>query len=184
MQLFLKILFASLFFIFSTGATYVLIRFFNKIVSADPDSDVIQADIEDIPHFDKKTTTGMKAVVLCSPEKEFDFKKFNYIGQKDCNIFKNFYDSAVLCPTVCFGFGSCIQSCPENAIYIKNHTATISPFCTGCGNCVESCPNKIIKLFPINQNDIVLCTNENPLYNNCSKCKNKCAENLNPEANE
>ena len=181
MQLFLKILFASLFFIVSTAATYVLIKFFNKIVHADEDSDVIQNDIENIPHFDKKKSTEMRAVVLCSPDKVFDFKKFNYIGQKDCNIFKNFYDNSVLCPTSCFGYGSCIQSCPENAIYIKNNTATINSFCTGCGNCVDSCPNKIIRLFPISQNDIVLCTNENPLYNNCSKCKNKCAEQLNPE---
>ena len=186
--MFLKILFICLFFIFSTAAVYALVRFYNKILKVNKDSDIIQEDIEKVPEIQKFQSLTKRAVVLCSSNKIFDFKKYDYIGQKDCFLFQKFYDSPYLCPVQCFGFGSCVASCPENAIIIQKNTATITKFCTGCGKCLTSCPTNCIRLYSLKEypdiSKIDLCANEDSSYKNCSVCKAKFSEQLVNNTNE
>lgn len=40
----------------------------------------------------------------------------------------------------CTGCGACIESCPVNAITIKDNKAEISDSCLECGVCVNQCP--------------------------------------------
>ena len=175
--MFLKILFICLFFIFATAAVYALVRFYNVILKTDKDMDIIQEDMEKSPVIVKEDVSMMKAAVLCSPNKTFDFKKFDYKGQKDCFLFKKLYDSAVLCSVQCFGFGSCRSFCPENAIIIKNNTALVTNLCIGCGKCIEHCPTNCIKLFPLenypSEKTYEFCANDDFSCKNCSVCRNR-----------
>ena len=61
----------------------------------------------------------------------------------------------------CVGCGSCISSCPVNAISMENDKATISQDkCTFCGKCFSACPQEIIR--PNSGN--LLLRGENPRH--------------------
>ena len=55
-------------------------------------------------------------------------------------------EKAYVIPELCDGCGICIETCPANAITMKNGKAKIDPFmCTGCGACVPVCPKNAIE---------------------------------------
>lgn len=169
----LKILFVCLFFILSTASVYVLVRFYNDILKTSNEIDIMKEDFDNLPTKKPVEISTMKAAVLCSPNKKFDYKKYDYKGQKDCILFKKFYDNPTLCSFQCLGFGTCRNFCSENAILIKNNTAVVTSLCIGCGKCVDVCPMHCIKLFPISEypekNSLDLCSNEELSFDNCSR---------------
>jgi Fe-S-cluster-containing hydrogenase component 2 len=46
----------------------------------------------------------------------------------------------------CTGCGVCKDTCPVDAIEIKNAKAVISDSCLDCGACVPACPQKALTL--------------------------------------
>ena len=55
-------------------------------------------------------------------------------------------EKAYVIPELCDGCRICIETCPANAITMKNGKAKIDPFmCTGCGACVPVCPKNAIE---------------------------------------
>ena len=46
----------------------------------------------------------------------------------------------------CTGCGNCIESCPYEAMELKNDKAIVLPNCNLCGLCVENCPVEAISL--------------------------------------
>jgi len=55
-------------------------------------------------------------------------------------------EKAYVIPELCDGCRICIETCPANAITMKNGKAKIDPFmCTGCGACVPVCPKSAIE---------------------------------------
>ena len=46
----------------------------------------------------------------------------------------------------CDGCGSCIESCPVEAIKIENDKAVINEECVDCGACLSACPKEAISL--------------------------------------
>ena len=45
----------------------------------------------------------------------------------------------------CTGCGTCVDSCPTNAIKLENDKAVIPPDdCVECGACVDTCPTGAI----------------------------------------
>ena len=69
-------------------------------------------------------------------------------GHGSCSLFHRIYGSGQREPKVCFGFGDCVGSCPQEAIFVRDNHARISRMCNGCGECVGSCPERIISLVP------------------------------------
>lgn len=114
--------------------------------------------------------TGKKAVVLCSPEREFSERRFNYTGKKDCTLFKSIYDAEYDCGFGCSGFGNCVYACPRQAISIENGTAVVNSTCNGCGICVSTCPKQLIVLIPADQTSCVMCKASKDEKNGCSMC--------------
>ena len=128
------------------------------IPSISQDKDRVQkfifaADELKISSHPKKSLedSGMRALVLCSHDKEFDQRRIEYQGPKDCVLFTKLYETEYDCFQQCLGFGTCVSHCPQRAIQIVNNTAVVLAGCIGCGRCVASCPKHIIKLFPKNE---------------------------------
>ena len=46
---------------------------------------------------------------------------------------------------LCTGCESCIDSCPYDAIVIKDEKAFITEYCQMCRNCLSACPEGAIK---------------------------------------
>jgi NAD-dependent dihydropyrimidine dehydrogenase PreA subunit len=46
----------------------------------------------------------------------------------------------------CTGCGDCVDSCPVEALSIKNEKAVVNDECIDCGACVDTCPNNAISL--------------------------------------
>jgi len=54
-------------------------------------------------------------------------------------------EKAFVIAELCNGCGICIETCPSNAITMREGKAKIDPFmCTGCGACIPICPKETI----------------------------------------
>ncbi|MCE5267333.1 MAG: 4Fe-4S binding protein [Planctomycetaceae bacterium] len=55
--------------------------------------------------------------------------------------------AAVVDPEKCTGCESCVESCPLDAISMKENLASVDPdTCGDCGACVDACPVQAISL--------------------------------------
>jgi|SRR5574344_94095 ferredoxin len=130
------------------------------------------------PEF-RHQETGMKAVVLCSPERNVEEKRFSYQGQRDCTLFKSIYGTENFCNYGCPGFGNCVKACTRQAITIQNQTAVVNSACNGCGLCVTVCPKKLIVLVPITSQECMNCKCPEDEKNNCTMCGKKMSQKIN-----
>ncbi len=56
----------------------------------------------------------------------------------------------------CKSCGTCIESCPENAMYLAENGAEMDyDRCIGCNNCIFACPESLIKLNWNNINEFI-----------------------------
>lgn len=123
----------------------------------------------------QKISNSEKAFVFCSPYKTFENQKTVYAGYKDCSLFKKYHESDNPCTWACFGFGSCIPHCPQDAIILVNNTAVITDSCNGCGICVDFCPNNVIKMLPNCEDYLVACSSHDGEQTHCSHACTACA---------
>lgn len=180
----INILLVCALFLFSTLFLFLFNFLFNEtyfsrnknISLSSEDYDVIQNDTETNNH------TLKRAVVFCSPDKTFSSKRFNYKGQRDCNLFKMIYETEHGCTWGCIGFGSCVSHCPQDAIIIKNNTAVVTESCNGCGKCISSCPNQIIQLIPTRTDFVVQCSSHDKTETTCSSACTACGKCTSPYA--
>ncbi len=48
---------------------------------------------------------------------------------------------------LCEGCGSCVETCPSNAIELRDGKAVVDPeICADCGACVDACPTQGIEM--------------------------------------
>ncbi|NLT39008.1 MAG: RnfABCDGE type electron transport complex subunit B [Clostridiales bacterium] len=107
----------------------------------------------DVPESDR-----MVAVVKCSGGTGA-LKRFEYDGIHDCRSADLVGGGPLECPSGCIGFGTCVEACPFDAIYLKDGRAVVDhEKCTGCLVCVEACPRKIITPFSYNKDVIIKCS--------------------------
>ncbi len=128
-----------------------------------------------IPKDDEYEGSDKRAFVMCSSEKDFsEFFKFN--PGESCLVANEVFHSGTRCVFSCLGLGDCVKTCPQEAIFIKNHTAVVSDLCIGCGICVKSCPKNIIKMVDKDSNKELVCSNTDSELAGCSH--NKKEENI------
>lgn len=74
--------------------------------------------------------------------------KYIYNGVADCRAAAILNGGAKECPIGCLGLGTCVKSCPFNALSIgpDNLPVVNLSLCTGCGTCERVCPKNIITL--------------------------------------
>ncbi|MBQ7278756.1 MAG: RnfABCDGE type electron transport complex subunit B [Clostridia bacterium] len=132
-----------------------------------------------------EATKKKVAFIRCKGTCEAAGQQGSYVGVQDCR-------AAVLsgihikdCDYGCLGLGSCVKTCPQKAIYVKDGVALVNPGkCVGCGLCVKACPKGLIELVPEGQKIAVQCRNQDkgPLVKKvctagcigCSLCTKQC----------
>lgn len=134
------------------------------------------------------------AVVFCQGDTEASSFPGDYAGIEDCGAAMYSQDVAKRCKYGCIGLGSCVKSCPFDAIHLS---PTGIPYvdaekCTACGNCVRACPRDLIELHPISYDTFVYCKSHDPgvvarkickkACIACSLCVKAAAKDENPEA--
>ncbi len=91
-----------------------------------------------------------RAFIRCGGGRGKVSLRFLYDGVADCVIAEKTTHGDLACSYGCLGLGSCVKSCPFDALSIgENHLPVVNwAKCTGCGICVSICPRKIISLVP------------------------------------
>ncbi|MCF8105060.1 MAG: RnfABCDGE type electron transport complex subunit B, partial [Desulfohalobiaceae bacterium] len=128
------------------------------------------------------------ARIFCQGSDDKASKRFAYNGAQDCAaaIVSTGGDKA--CQYGCIALGSCVRSCPFDALSMGSDGLPIvnEELCTGCGNCVQACPRDIPRLIPMSQKTANLCSTHDAGKVvkqvcstgciGCSVCKKKCPE--------
>lgn len=99
------------------------------------------------------------AQVLCQGDCDNATQKYNYQGIEDCVAASMLAGGPKGCSYGCMGLGTCVRSCPFDAIHIneKGIAKVDRDRCTACGKCVIACPKNIIELIPESSQVQVLC---------------------------
>lgn len=116
------------------------------------------------------------AVVFCQGDSEAAGFPGEFRGIPDCSAAVYSQDVAKRCKYGCIGLGSCVSSCPFDAIHMSE---TGIPYveadkCTACGNCVQACPRDLIELHPVNHEAFVFCKSQDPGPIARKVCKKAC----------
>jgi len=132
--------------------------------------------IADILGAEVKEVVKMKAVVQCKGGKDKAKQLFEYTGIKDCNAAELISGGGKACIYGCLGFGSCVEVCPYNAMFMgsDNLPVVIEEQCTGCGLCVKACPRNIMKLIPVTQKIYLACVSKDKGKNVKNVCSVGC----------
>lgn len=74
--------------------------------------------------------------------------KYLYEGIADCRAAALLSGGSKECPIGCLGLGTCVRSCPFNALSMgpDNLPVVNEDLCTGCGTCERVCPKHIVTL--------------------------------------
>ncbi|MFP4112867.1 MAG: RnfABCDGE type electron transport complex subunit B [Spirochaetota bacterium] len=104
------------------------------------------------------------AVVFCQGDNEAAKFPGVYKGIQDCAAAIYSQDVSKRCKYGCVGMGSCVRSCPFDAIHLSDRGIPYvdAEKCTACGNCVRACPRDLIELHPVGHNSFVYCKSQDP----------------------
>jgi len=115
------------------------------------------------------------AKVLCVGKTDKTTLKYHYEGIEDCFSANRIAKGPKNCEFACVGYGSCVQTCPFDAIVIEDGIAVVdSEKCVACGRCVKICPKQVIELVPKSASNIVLCSSKDKGAVVKSKCSVGC----------
>ena len=116
------------------------------------------------------------AVVFCQGDNEAAKFPGIHKGIQDCAAAIYSQDVAKRCKYGCVGMGSCVRSCPFDAIHMSDGGIPYvdADKCTACGNCVRACPRDLIELHPVSHNAFVYCKSQDPGPIARKVCSNAC----------
>jgi Na+-translocating ferredoxin:NAD+ oxidoreductase RNF subunit RnfB len=140
----------------------------NAIVSSDAKLELctvggsrVAKMIGKIMGVDVKTSSDVKARVMCKGITGVSGKKYKYSGIKDCSAAALLYAGPGDCAFGCVGMGDCVRVCQFCAISVQDGVAVVDEeMCTACGMCVNKCPKNLIRLIPVGVNATVRCSNK------------------------
>lgn len=88
------------------------------------------------------------AEVACIGSPDVAYEKFEYDGVPDCKFADKYMGGFKACDYGCLGLGTCVESCPFDAITMGDNKLprVDEDICTGCGVCVKACPRDIMRI--------------------------------------
>lgn len=102
------------------------------------------------------------ARIKCSGTKKVIRTKYKYEGISDCVAASKLIGGPKLCPYACLGLGTCVASCPHDAIELTDGIASVdSRKCQSCRTCIDACPKRVIHMVPDSGKPWVKCSSRN-----------------------
>ncbi len=100
----------------------------------------------------------------------------NYYGTRDCRqAAMSPGNAGKACSFACYGFGTCVTVCPNDAISLVDGVAVVDEDkCISCGQCAAICPQHIITMIPDNSAVEVRCSSNNPGKETKAVCRAGC----------
>lgn len=126
-----------------------------------PGGSKVAGKIAEIMGVEAGDAEPVMAVVHCKGGRHEARERGTYEGIHDCVAATLSGNGAKVCADGCLGLGTCVRSCPFDALSINdNGVAVVNPDkCTGCGKCVATCPRSIISLIPRHHKIYLGCNN-------------------------
>ena len=120
--------------------------------------------------------TRMVARLACAGGDGVAVRDFQYVGYQDCEAAKVHFDGSKGCKSGCLGLGSCVKSCPVDAIsYTDNGLVHVDEdTCIGCEVCVTVCPTGVMKMVPAESEWFVACNSNDKAKATKTVCKAGC----------
>jgi len=123
-------------------------------------------------------TSGVRMVArpACAGGDGVAVRDFLYSGYADCEAAYVHFQGDKGCKYGCLGLGSCVKSCPVDAIsYTDDGLVRVDPeTCIGCEICVAVCPTGVMKMIPENADWFVACSSKDKAKVTKSLCKVGC----------
>ena len=118
----------------------------------------------------------MVARLACLGNDEVAVKEFRYEGYADCESAWMQFDGDKGCKYGCLGLGSCVKSCPVDAIdYTGDGLVIVDPDkCISCEICVAVCPTGVMKMIPADSDWFVACNSKDKAKVTKSLCSAGC----------
>lgn len=116
------------------------------------------------------------AYVHCTGTCDKAVQEYNYYGAADCRQAAMAPGHAgKACSYGCFGLGSCVKVCPNDAISICDGVAVVDESkCISCRQCVNICPQHIISMRPESAAVEVCCSSNAPGKEVKAVCSGGC----------
>ena len=129
-------------------------------VGGQPVADIIAG----IMGVEAGTVEKKVAFVHCSGTCDKAKRAYNYYGAADCRqaaVAPGYAGGA--CSFGCFGLGSCVSVCPDEAIRVVDGVARVdSTKCGACGQCAAVCPQHLISIRSLSASVQVACSSKAP----------------------
>lgn len=118
----------------------------------------------------------MVARLACRGGDGIAVRDFIYHGYADCESARIHFEGSKACKYACLGLGSCVKSCPVDAIsYTGNGLVQVDETrCIGCEICVSVCPTGVMKMVPFNDTWFVACNSRDSAKKTKIVCSAGC----------
>jgi Na+-translocating ferredoxin:NAD+ oxidoreductase RNF subunit RnfB len=114
--------------------------------------------------------------IMCQGDVNLSVKRFKYEGIIDCraSVLAGGGDKA--CIYGCLGYGTCVRSCPFDAIHMGEDQLPVVDVtkCTGCRKCEQACPKKVIEILPAGKAVLVSCHSKDKGASTRKACEVGC----------
>ncbi|WP_099468057.1 RnfABCDGE type electron transport complex subunit B [Konateibacter massiliensis] len=127
-----------------------------------PGKDAVAAVVAELTGKASAAMEPKIAHVKCYGTKSNAVLSYEYKGISDCIAANLVQGGPKGCKYGCLGFGTCVKTCPFDAMSMSEEGLPIidPDVCTGCGACEAVCPKKVIDLVPLNAPVLVNCNSK------------------------